>query len=76
MLAALINSDAGKMKAADNYLKQAFAQDFSIKENPVFMLMKSEVEIKQKNWSEAQTTLEHIMKLPGVENAMEANTGS
>lgn len=65
-LAALINSDAGNFKAADNYLKQAFAQDFSIRENPVFMLMKSEVEIKQKNWEEAKSTLEHIIKLPLV----------
>ena len=71
ILAALINSDAGKMKAADNYLKQAFAQDFSIRENPVFMLMKSEVEIKQQNWQEARATLEHIMKLPGVRDAQE-----
>jgi tetratricopeptide (TPR) repeat protein len=46
IMAALINSEAGNMKAADNYLKQAFAQDFSIRENPVFMLMKSEVEIR------------------------------
>lgn len=52
-MAALINSEAGNMKAADNYLKQAFAQDFSIRENCVFMLMKSEVEITGKNWQEA-----------------------
>jgi tetratricopeptide (TPR) repeat protein len=50
IMAALINSEAGNMKAADNYLKLAFAQDFSIRENPVFMLMKSEVEIIGKNW--------------------------
>jgi len=46
VLAALINSENGNMKAADNNLQQAFAQDFSIRDNPVFMLMKSEVEIK------------------------------
>ena len=66
IMAALINSEAGNMKAADNYLKQAFAQDFSIRENPVFMLMKSEVEIIGKNWPEAQATLEHAIKLPAV----------
>ena len=71
-LAALINSDAGNFKAADNYLKQAFAQDFSIRENPVFMLMKSEVEIKQKNWEEAKATLEHIIKLPLVQDPSSA----
>ena len=46
ILAALINSESGNMKAAENNLQQAFAQDFRIRENPVFMLMRSEVEIK------------------------------
>jgi hypothetical protein len=54
ILAALISSENGNMKAADNYLKQAFSQDFSIRENPVFMLMKSEVEIIGKQWEEAR----------------------
>ena len=66
IMAALINSEAGNMKAADNFLKQAFAQDFSIRENPVFMLMKSEVEIIGKNWQDALATLEHAFKLPAV----------
>ena len=68
VLAAVINSDAGNMRAADNFLKQAFAQDFSIRDNPVFMLMKSEVEIKQKDWEEAKKTLEHIFRLPAVQD--------
>jgi hypothetical protein len=34
------------MKAADLNLQQAFSQDFSIRENPVFMLMRSDVEIR------------------------------
>ena len=68
MLAAVINSDAGNMRAADNFLKQAFAQDFSIRDNPVFMLMKSEVEIKQKDWEEAKKTLEHIFRMPVVQD--------
>ena len=68
VLAAVINSEAGNMRAADNFLKQAFAQDFSIRDNPVFMLMKSEVEIKQNDWEEAKKTLEHIFKLPAVQD--------
>jgi len=32
------------------------------------MLMKSEVEIKQKDWEEAKKTLEHIFKLPAVQD--------
>jgi hypothetical protein len=46
ILAALINSENKNMKAAEINLQQAFAQDFSIRENPVFMLMRSDVEIK------------------------------
>ncbi len=72
-MAALINSEAGNMKAADNFLKQAFAQDFSIRENACFMLMKSEVEIIGKNWSEALATLEHAFKLPQVVDPQSVN---
>lgn len=68
VLAAVINSEAGNMRAADNFLKQAFAQDFSIRDNPVFMLMKSDVEMKQKDWEEAKKTLEHIFKMPVVQD--------
>ena len=46
ILSAHINCEAGNMKAADNNLQQAFAQDFAIRDNPVFMLMRSEVELK------------------------------
>lgn len=46
ILAAIINSECGHMKAADLNLQQAFSQDFSIRENPVFMLMRSDVEIR------------------------------
>jgi tetratricopeptide repeat protein 21B len=66
IFAALINSEAGHMKAAENNLKEAFAQDFSIRENPVFMLMRSDVEIKAKDWEAALQTLEVAMKLPQV----------
>ena len=46
ILSAIINSEVGNSKAADVSLQQAFAQDFSIRENPVFMLMRSDVELK------------------------------
>lgn len=58
VLAALINCESGNTKAAENSLEQAFAQDFKIRENPVFMLMRSEVEMKQGKWGEAVKTLE------------------
>ena len=68
MLAALINCESGNVKAAENNLQQAFAQDFKIRENPVFMLMKSEVEIKSQDWANALKTLEHAYELPGVKD--------
>lgn len=69
MLAALINCESGNVKAAENNLQQAFAQDFKIRENPVFMLMKSEVEIKSQDWPNALKTLEHAYELPGVKDS-------
>ena len=68
VLAALINCESGNTKAAENNLQQAFAHDFRIRENPVFMLMKSEVELKQHDWLNAQKTLEQAFELPGVKD--------
>lgn len=64
IFAALINSESGNMKAAEANLKEAFAQDFSIRENPVFMLMRSDVEIKCENWEGALQTIEAAYNLP------------
>lgn len=58
ILAALINSDQGNSKASQLNLQQAFAQDFSIRENPVFMLMRSEIEMREEDWPAALKTLE------------------
>lgn len=66
IFAALINSEAGHLKAAENNLNEAFSQDFSIRENPVFMLMRSDVEINGKNWEPALKTLEQAYQLPIV----------
>lgn len=75
VLAALINCESGNIKAAENALQQAFAQDFKIRENPVFMLMRSEVEMKAGNWGEAVKTLEQAYDLPGVKDGMQFNDG-
>ena len=37
------------------------------------MLMKSEVEMKAKSWDEAKLTLEHVMKLPIVQDPSSIN---
>ncbi len=72
ILSAVIDSEAGNFKAAEVAHQQAFAQDFSIRENPVFMLMRADVEIKQKDFENALKTLEHAFELPGVKDASEA----
>jgi len=68
ILAAVINSECGNTKASNINLQQAFAQDFSIRENPVFMLMRSEVEIKSNMYDDALKTLEAAYKLPQVQD--------
>ena len=64
ILAAVINSECGNTKASNINLQQAFAQDFSIRENQVFMLMRSEVEIKSELFDDALKTLEAAFALP------------
>ena len=56
----------GNSKASQLSLQQAFAQDFSIRESPVFMLMRSEVEMKSQDWEAALKTLEAVFLLPQV----------
>lgn len=68
ILSAIINSELGNSKAADVSLQQAFAQDFSIRENPVFMLMRSDVELKNQDFENALKTLETVYNLPQVQD--------
>lgn len=68
ILAALINSQQGNSKASQLNLQHAFSQDFSIRENPVFMLMRSEVEIQSKDWDGALKTLDAAFNLPQVQD--------
>lgn len=58
ILAAMINLNAGSYKAAESNLHQAFSHDFKIRSNPLFMLIKSEVEMKNEEFSQALGTLE------------------
>lgn len=60
--------ESGDIQAANNALQQAFSQDFSIRTNPVFLLIKAQVEKKMKNYDEALTSLETAYALPGVKD--------
>jgi tetratricopeptide repeat protein 21B len=68
ILTSIINMESGDIHAANNALQQAFSQDFSIRENPVFLLIKAQVEKKMGNFQEALKSLETAFDLPGVGN--------
>ena len=68
VLAAVINNEAGNVRAANSSLQQAFSQDFTIRENPVFMLIKAQIEMRAQEWPEAKQTLESAFNLPGVKD--------
>lgn len=68
VLTSVINMESGDIHAANNALQQAFSQDFSIRENPVFLLIKAQVEKKMGNYQEALKSLETAFELPGVNN--------
>jgi tetratricopeptide repeat protein 21B len=71
ILAALINSEAGNHKAAENNLEEAFAVDFKIREDPLFLLMRSEVELRASEYEKALKTLEEAYEVPGVQDPNE-----
>ena len=68
ILTSIINMESGDIHAANNALQQAFSQDFAIRENPVFLLIKAQVEKKMGNFQEALNSLETAYNLPGVSN--------
>jgi tetratricopeptide repeat protein 21B len=68
MLSALISMQSGQFIAASGVLDQALARNFKIRENPVFMLIKGKVELKQLKYREAMDTLEKAFNLPEVKN--------
>lgn len=78
VLTSIINMESGDINAANHALQQAFSQDFSIRENPVFLLIKAQVEIKMKLFQDALKSLETAFNLPGVKdkNAKSKELGS
>jgi tetratricopeptide repeat protein 21B len=51
---------------AEGALEQAISQNFKIRNNPVFMLLKGEVELKSGNYKVCLQTLEGLFLVPGV----------
>lgn len=52
--------------AAANCLDEAVANNFLIRDNPLFMLIKGEVEYSSGNYEQALQTMQAAYDLPGV----------
>ena len=71
ILSSLISLQAGQFASAQTTLEQALARSFTIRENPLFMLVKGQVEVKQKKFADAIKTFEAALGLPGIRSAGE-----
>lgn len=69
LLSALISVAAGQFSAASNAIEQALARNFLIRDNPMFMLIKGQVELKNRQYREALKTFAAAFELPGVKSA-------
>lgn len=69
VMSAVINIEDDNPSAARNSLQQALSLDFKIRENPVFMMIKAQIEAKDGQWEQAKETLLHAYGLPGVKEA-------
>jgi tetratricopeptide repeat protein 21B len=49
-------------------LQEAISKNFQIRENPLFMLIKGEIEFSKKDFEAAQATMEAAYALPGVKD--------
>jgi tetratricopeptide repeat protein 21B len=48
MLSAMIEMRNNNVAAAYHYIEQSLSEDFTIRENPLFMLLKGQIELKLK----------------------------
>jgi tetratricopeptide repeat protein 21B len=62
----LISFQNGNINSAYSSLEQAISNNFNIRENPLFMLVKGEIELKNHDIVTALTTLKTAFDLPGV----------
>ncbi|CAK75826.1 unnamed protein product (macronuclear) [Paramecium tetraurelia] len=63
ILHALISIKTKQINLAANSLNQAISNNFAIRENPLFMLVKGEVEYRTEDYKNAQITLEAAYEL-------------
>lgn len=66
ILQALAQTRGGNLEGALNSLQKAISFDFQIRTNPLFMLVKAEIEFSEKDYQSALATLEQAFILPEV----------
>ena len=66
ILSSLINLQSAQYASAYSSLEQALARNFTIRENPLFMFVKGQVEMKQKKFQDAVKTFEATLNLQGI----------
>jgi tetratricopeptide repeat protein 21B len=49
-------------------LQEAISHNFKIRENPLFMLIKGEIEYEKKDFVSAELTMEQTVSLPSIKN--------
>ena len=57
MLSAMIEMRNSNIGAAYQYIESALSEDFTIRENPLFMLLKGQIELKLKENEKALASL-------------------
>ena len=66
ILYALISFQIGNVKDAYACMEEAIANNFQVREHPLFMLVKGEIELKNNDKETALATLETAFNLPGA----------
>ena len=72
ILNALICARNGNLQGANYALQQAIANNFNIKGNPMFMLVKGEIEFKTGDYQSSLQTLEAAFQLINEPNKLKA----
>jgi tetratricopeptide (TPR) repeat protein len=66
MLMAKIFIELQRYREANTSLEQALSHSFSVRESPLYFLLRAQCHEKQGDWKQALAELQAAMKLPGV----------
>lgn len=66
IILAMIRNKKKDYESALNSLQEAIAINFKIRENPLFMLIKGEIEYEMKNFQASEETMVQAIVLPSV----------